>query len=81
MAVKETYGINSAAIPCLNHDKEYKKSSTTNDRPVLHQLFVTVSPKLCQAVKHHVVRLKRCGISTNLLKTICFSFSWLAIRH
>ncbi|KHN25944.1 TPR and ankyrin repeat-containing protein 1 [Glycine soja] len=63
MAVEETYGINSAAVPCLNHDKEYKKSSTTNDRPVLHQLFVTVSPKLCQAVKHHVVRLKRfvCG--------------------
>lgn len=64
MAVEETYGINSAAVPCLNHDKEYKKSSTTNDRPVLHQLFVTVSPKLCQAVKHHVVRLKRCGTST-----------------
>ncbi|KAG4398669.1 hypothetical protein GLYMA_08G090200v4 [Glycine max] len=63
MAVKETYGINSAAIPCLNHDKEYKENSTMNDRPVLLQLFVTVSPKLCQAVKHHVVRLKRiiCG--------------------
>ncbi|RDX89211.1 TPR and ankyrin repeat-containing protein 1, partial [Mucuna pruriens] len=62
MAVEGTYG-NCAAVPCLNHDTEYKERSTVNDRPVLHQLFVTVSPKLCQAVKHHVVRLKRfiCG--------------------
>ncbi|KAK7359560.1 hypothetical protein VNO77_01521 [Canavalia gladiata] len=63
MAVEATYGINRAAAPCLNHDKEYKESCDVNDRPVLRQLFVTVSPKLCQAVKHHVVRLKRfiCG--------------------
>lgn len=27
---------------------------------VLHQLFVTVSPKLCHAVKKHVSHLKRC---------------------
>ncbi|KAL2343586.1 hypothetical protein Fmac_004871 [Flemingia macrophylla] len=62
-AVEGIYDTNSAVVPCLNHDKEYEESSTVNDRPVLHQLFVTVSPKLCQAVKHHVERLKRfiCG--------------------
>ncbi|KAK7399848.1 hypothetical protein VNO78_11042 [Psophocarpus tetragonolobus] len=68
MAVEETYGINSAAVPCLNNFKEHKESSIVNDsRPVLQQLFVTVSPKLCQAVKHHVVRLKRfiCGGNTS----------------
>lgn len=58
-AVEGTYGISNALVPCLNHDKEYEQISTMNERPVLHQLFVTVSPKLCQAVKHHVVRLKR----------------------
>lgn len=43
--------------------KEYKDSSTLNDKPVLHQLFVTVSPKLCHAVKQQIVRMKRfiCG--------------------
>ncbi|XP_020222260.1 uncharacterized protein LOC109804810 [Cajanus cajan] len=68
MAVEETYGINTASVPCLNRDKEYKESSSVNDRPVLHQLFVTVSPKLCQAVKHHVVRLKRfiCGANISV---------------
>ena len=61
MAVEAAYGTTSATVPCLNQD--YKESSTVNDRPVVRQLFVTVSPKLCQAVKHHVVRLKRCGTS------------------
>ncbi|CAJ2677798.1 unnamed protein product [Trifolium pratense] len=61
--LEQAYGIKSVEVPCLNYDKEYKDSSTVNDRPVLHQLFVTVSPKLCQAVKHQVVRMKRfiCG--------------------
>ncbi|KAJ1399973.1 UvrD-like helicase, ATP-binding domain [Sesbania bispinosa] len=67
MALEETYGLKSAAVPCLNYDKEYKESSAVNDRPVLRQLFVTVSPKLCQAVKYHVARLKRfiCGGNTS----------------
>ncbi|KAK2432084.1 P-loop containing nucleoside triphosphate hydrolase superfamily protein [Trifolium repens] len=63
MALEATYGIKSGAFPCLTHDKEHEESSNGNDRPILRQLFVTVSPKLCQVVKHHVVRLKRsiCG--------------------
>ena len=28
--------------------------------PVLHQIFVAVSPKLCYAVKQQVLQLKRC---------------------
>jgi adenylate kinase len=65
LALENTYGIKSVEFPCLKYDKEYKDRSTVNDRPVLHQLFVTVSPKLCQAVKHQVVRMKRYGISTS----------------
>ncbi|XP_045829129.1 uncharacterized protein LOC123920847 [Trifolium pratense] len=63
MALEATYGIKSSEFPCLNDDKEHEESSNGNDRPILRQLFVTVSPKLCQAVKDHVVRLKRsiCG--------------------
>ncbi|KAK2383849.1 P-loop containing nucleoside triphosphate hydrolase superfamily protein [Trifolium repens] len=61
--LQQAYGIKSVGVPCLNYDKEYKDSSSVNDMPVLHQLFVTVSPKLCQAVKNQVVRMKRfiCG--------------------
>ncbi|RHN57021.1 putative RNA helicase [Medicago truncatula] len=63
VALEHTYGIKIVEVPCLSYEKEYKDSSTLNDRPVLHQLFVTVSPKLCQAVKQQVARMKRfvCG--------------------
>ena len=64
-ALEHTYGIKSVEVPCLNDEKEYKDSSTVNDRPVLHQLFVTVNPKLCQAVKQQVVRMKRYGTFTS----------------
>jgi hypothetical protein len=63
--LQQAYGIKSVEVPHLNYDKEYKDSSTVNDRPVLHQLFVTVSPKLCQAVKNQVVRMKRYVTSTS----------------
>ncbi|MED6110882.1 hypothetical protein PIB30_047030 [Stylosanthes scabra] len=56
-SVEAAYATSSAEVPCLNQD--YKESSSVNNMPVLRQLFVTVSPKLCQAVKYHVVRLKR----------------------
>ncbi|KAF7827415.1 recBCD enzyme subunit RecB, P-loop containing nucleoside triphosphate hydrolase [Senna tora] len=59
MAVERTYEAESSGAPCLSHVKEFRDNSAENSRPVLHQLFVTVSPKLCQAVKHHVTRLKR----------------------
>jgi hypothetical protein len=75
MALEATYGIKSGAFPCLTHDKEHEESSNGNDRPILRQLFVTVSPKLCQVVKHHVVRLKRCAASTS--NYLCFFISFL----
>jgi len=64
-ALEHTYGIKSVEVPCLSYEKEYKDSSTLNDRPVLHQLFVTVSPKLCQVVKQQVGRMQRYGTSTS----------------
>ncbi|CAI8586619.1 unnamed protein product [Vicia faba] len=57
-ALENAYGIKRSEVPCLNYAEEDKDSSTGNGRPVLHQLFVTVSPKLCQAVKHQVARMK-----------------------
>ncbi|KAI4357269.1 hypothetical protein L6164_001230 [Bauhinia variegata] len=53
------YGSKIASVPCLSEDKESKHHDPTYDRPVLCQLFVTVSPKLCHAVKYHVNRLTR----------------------
>lgn len=69
-----------AEVPCLSKDKGNEGSSTVNDRhkhllaegddpyDVLHQLFVTMSPKLCQAVKHQIVRMKRYVTCASLLK-------------
>jgi hypothetical protein len=70
LALEHTYGIKSDEVSCLNYDNEYKDNSTVNSRPVLHQLFVTVSPKLCQAVKHQVVRMKRYVTSTSDYKIL-----------
>lgn len=75
-ALENAYGNKNVEVPCLNYDKGYSDSSTVNDRPVLHQLFVTVSPKLCQAVKHHVVRMKRYEYSASNI--ISFPFKLLA---
>lgn len=67
-ALENAYGIKRSEVPCLSYSEEDKDSSSVNCRPVLHQLFVTVSPKLCQAVKHQVVRMKRYGTRASLLK-------------
>ncbi|XP_045797847.1 uncharacterized protein LOC123892041 [Trifolium pratense] len=37
----------------------YSNPSESSDRPVLRQLFVTLSPGLCQEIKHHVTCFKR----------------------
>lgn len=67
MVVEGIYGAEISGAPCLSQDKELKVNIAETTRPVLHQLFVTVSPKLCQAVKHHVTRLKRLVTSNNYL--------------
>jgi hypothetical protein len=40
-------------------NSKVEQSSATTDGKVLRQLFVTVSPKLCFAIKQHVLHLKR----------------------
>ncbi|XP_061353992.1 uncharacterized protein LOC133298681 [Gastrolobium bilobum] len=55
LAVEAAYGSNSYANP----DKQSKEIAAETERPVLRQLFVTLSPGLCLEVKHHVSRLKR----------------------
>ena len=50
----------------LNYKVEVDTTNVENSvgeagTAVLRQLFVTVSPKLCYAVKHQVSRLKRCA--------------------
>ena len=44
----------------LHEEKEVEVTAAGMKENVLHQLFVTVSPKLCYAVKQHVSHLKRC---------------------
>ena len=44
----------------LYEEKEVEGTAAGMKENVLHQLFVTVSPKLCYAVKQHVSHLKRC---------------------
>ena len=58
-AVDEYYGIKTNVI---GHDSQNSIEPNTlaeTRNKVLHQLFVTVSPKLCNAVKRHVLDLKR----------------------
>ncbi|PRQ41350.1 putative uvrD-like Helicase, ATP-binding domain, P-loop containing nucleoside triphosphate hydrolase [Rosa chinensis] len=54
------YDVESNAVGHAGlHNKAVQSSSSAlNKGMVLHQLFVTVSPKLCFAVKQHFLRLK-----------------------
>ena len=73
-AVEAYYGTKNVAGPCLIEAKESKESTMETDIPVLRQLFVTMSPKLCQAVKHHITRLTRCATFINMF------LIWLNIK-
>ena len=59
MAQEGFYCVKSDAVGNVSQE-EAKESSLERRESVLHQLFVTVSPKLCFAVKQHVSHLKRC---------------------
>ena len=52
---KDFFGVKSD-----RQEKEAKETVSENEETILRQLFVTVSPKLCSAVKRHVSQLKRC---------------------
>ena len=58
--VKNDAGGNVSQEEAKESQEEAKESSLERRESVLRQLFVTVSPKLCFAVKQHVSRLKRC---------------------
>ncbi|KAJ7942728.1 UvrD-like Helicase, ATP-binding domain, P-loop containing nucleoside triphosphate hydrolase [Quillaja saponaria] len=58
MATEAFYGTNRIASSCSSKGKEVVEDTEESKLPVLRQIFVTVSPKLCHAVKHHVTRLK-----------------------
>ncbi len=53
------YGVKSDR-PVRSQEKEAEETISEKERAVLRQLFVTVSHKLCYAVKQHVSHLKRC---------------------
>lgn len=65
----ECFGGHNDEIGRVNENDLDQKSSTEDKATVLRQLFVTVSPKLCHAIKKHVSNLKRsdnvhkCGTS------------------
>lgn len=50
----------SSTVMDVNQKNELSKCIGESKEVVLRQLFVTVSPKLCYAVKQHVSQLKRC---------------------
>jgi hypothetical protein len=53
------YGVKSDR-PVRSQEKEAEETIAEKERAALRQLFVTVSHKLCYAVKQHVSHLKRC---------------------
>lgn len=61
MADEGFYDVESNAARYFNGNNEVGQSSTSaaTKGTVLRQLFVTVSPKLCFAVKQHFLHLKR----------------------
>ena len=57
---KDFYGVKSDR-PVHSQEKEDEEETIAEKKEtILHQLFVTVSHKLCYAVKQHVSHLKRC---------------------
>ena len=65
VAVEAVY----ATANATSQEHESQEIADEIDRPVLRQLFVTLSPELCQEVKHHVSRSKRCVVSSVKLRS------------
>lgn len=61
MATEGIFGVHSNLLSsALIQNNDAGSSDAENKESTLRQLFVTLSPKLCFAVKEHVLRLKRC---------------------
>lgn len=69
IAVETAYGSNCFA-------SQSEEIVVETERPVLRQLFVTLSPGLCQEVQHHVTCLKRYVASFQYYVSIekCFTY-------
>jgi hypothetical protein len=59
MATDLLYGVKNNTL-VHSQEKEVQDTTAETKGAILRQLFVTVSPKLCYAVKSHVSHLKRC---------------------
>jgi hypothetical protein len=59
MAKDLFYGVKSDR-PVHSQEKEAEETIVEKQETILRQLFVTVSHKLCYAVRQHVSHLKRC---------------------
>ena len=59
------YAAESGTSVDANQKNEIVECSGSKGGDVLRQLFVTVSPKLCYAVKQQVSQLKRCAKASN----------------
>ncbi|XP_060960163.1 uncharacterized protein LOC115722733 [Cannabis sativa] len=62
-AMDEFYGVNSGVVDHVSQNSMEPDQQVEKRNKILRQLFVTVSPKLCNAVKQQVSDLKRfaCG--------------------
>ena len=65
MVVEQFHGVNNSLTLHTSRESEIEEGLEKTERAILRQLFVTVSPKLCFAVKRHISHLKRC--------TVCFN--------
>ncbi|KAH9658796.1 UvrD-like helicase ATP-binding domain-containing protein [Citrus sinensis] len=58
MAMEEFYGVNNSVTLHCSQESEAEEGLGETERPILRQLFVTVSPKLCFAIKQHISQMK-----------------------
>ncbi|KAL9416859.1 hypothetical protein AB3S75_039945 [Citrus x aurantiifolia] len=58
MVVEQFHGVNNSLTLHTSRESEIEEGLEKTERAILRQLFVTVSPKLCFAVKRHISHLK-----------------------
>ncbi|KAH9698658.1 UvrD-like helicase ATP-binding domain-containing protein [Citrus sinensis] len=58
MAMEGFYGVNNSVTLHCSRESEAEEGLGETERPILRQLFVTVSPKLCFAIKQHISQMK-----------------------
>ncbi|KAH9658809.1 UvrD-like helicase ATP-binding domain-containing protein [Citrus sinensis] len=66
MAKEQFYGVNNGLTLHTSREVEAVEGLGGTERYILHQLFVTVSPKLCFAVKQHISHMKSAAFGEKL---------------